>query len=138
MSLFYQSTSVWCIFVKILNLLLKALLVQILLFYCVLVANLLMLEILVSIVFTLATSVFLTKSLFTTLINLHKSQGLVLSLSTSIPSTFVFRLGKPVYNDTVVVSMPVTPLTFTFVAQLDIFNSTLTFPPERPYHSRKY
>ena len=75
-----------------------------------------MLEILVSIVFTFATSVFfLTKSLFTTFINLHKSQGLVLSLSTSKPSTFVFRLGKPVYDGTVVVSMPVTPLTCTFV-----------------------
>ena len=61
----------------------------------VLLAKLLISDILSSMFFILALySVFLTTSLFTTLLNLLKSTGTVTNLSISILSTLVFKLLK--------------------------------------------
>ena len=73
-----------------------------------------------SILFTLLTnlsySVFLTTSLFTTLVNLLKSTGTVFSLSVSNLLTSVFKLAKFVFNAKLEVSILVIFLMSAFVA----------------------
>ena len=66
---------------------------------------------LVSILFIFVTNlsctVFLTTSLFTTLLGLHKSTGTVFDLSTSILSTSAFNLGNFHFDARLDVSNPV-------------------------------
>ena len=75
---------------------------------------------LVSILFTLATNlsftVFLTTSLFTTLLNLLKSTGTVFNFSISILSTSAFKLAKFGFSSILEVSIPVAFFKSDFVS----------------------
>ena len=75
---------------------------------------------LVSIFLTLATNllytVFLTTSLFTTLLSLLKSTGTAFNLSTSILSTSAFKLAQSGFTSNLDGSAPVAFLKSAFVA----------------------
>ena len=84
---------------------------------------------LVSILFTwaanLSYTVFLTNSLFTTLLSLLKSTGTVFNLSTSILSISAFRLAKSDFDAKLDLSTPVALLNLFlfFDAKLDVSTS---------------
>ena len=77
-------------------------------------------NLLVSILFTLVTSLsytgFLATSLFTTLLSLLKSTGTVYNLRTSIRSSSDFKLAKSDFAANLDVSIPVTFFNSVFVA----------------------
>ena len=89
---------------------------------------------LVSILFTFVTNlsytIFLTTSLFITLLSLLKSTGTAFNLSASILSISAFKLVKSYFATDLDVSTYVAFLKSDFVAKLDKSTLTLVFPPK--------